>query len=98
MEEKEALAAFDEAILALKPISARPVKALLSMEGISLEGGECTGLNEQLEAIKTDYPFLFEEEKPQLSFGRATPGALLGDGDYEGKEKANRAIRSLFNA
>lgn len=55
------------------------VKANLDMSTISQgEDGSITGLNEQLEKLKAEKPFLFKSEEkadPKLNLGGSTPGA-----------------------
>ena len=53
------------ALLGAKAKNTKAVKALLDEEKISLDGDNLLGINEQLEAIKKDNAFLFDDGKPQ---------------------------------
>lgn len=53
------------ALLGAKAKNTKAVKALLDEEKISLDGDNLLGINEQLEAIKKDNAFLFDDGKAQ---------------------------------
>lgn len=53
------------ALLGAKAKNTKAVKALLDQEKISLDGDNLLGINEQLEAIKKDNAFLFDDGKSQ---------------------------------
>lgn len=53
------------ALLGAKAKNTKAVRALLDEAKISLDGENVLGLNEQVEALKKDAPYLFGEEKPQ---------------------------------
>ena len=59
------------------------VKANLDMSTIAQgEDNSITGLDEQLEKLKTEKPFLFKTEEkpdPKLNLGGSTPGAKKTD-------------------
>jgi len=90
--------AVEGAIAALRPKKAGVVKALLDFEGISLDASGLQGASEQLERIKTENPFLFEEERARPAFGRAAPGPVKSRADGGGKGRANKAIRDLMHS
>lgn len=56
--------ALSDSLKGAKARNVKSVKALLDMEGLKLSGGEIIGLKEQLEKIKTDNGFLFEDDTP----------------------------------
>ena len=91
---------FDYAInSALKAAKARDVvgvKAHLNMDGLKQNGDEIVGLKEQLENIKKENGFLFEDETPAPKFGGPTPGPQAGT--LTGNDKANAALREAFGA
>ena len=57
--------------------SADALKALLDLEKIGFEDGKLTGFEEQVETLKKEYGFLFEEdeEKPKFTKEGMTRGA-----------------------
>lgn len=62
--------ALESALSGAKVKNAKAVKALLDSEKIKLDGDKLTGLEEQLEALKTSDAYLFEaaeEKKPTFS-------------------------------
>lgn len=59
---KEFNSALESALKEAKIKDSKLVKALLDNEKIKLNEGKLEGLNEQLEAIKKDYDYLFEKE------------------------------------
>ncbi len=44
------------------------LKKLINAEAISLENGEITGLAEQIDALRQENPFLFEDDAPSPKF------------------------------
>ncbi len=44
------------------------IKKLIDTDAITIENGEVTGLSEQLEVIRQENPFLFEEAAPAPKF------------------------------
>lgn len=85
--------ALDGALSGAKAKNAKAVKALLDMEGLKMNNGEIVGLNEQLEKVKEENGYLFEddtaEQKPK--FAGTTPGAstpALADGFIASARKA----------
>jgi len=50
--------------------NAKAVQALLSMEGLRLENGTIMGLSEQLDVLKKENGYLFEDEKGRVHFVR----------------------------
>lgn len=53
--------ALDNALLGAKCKNTKALKALLNIENISLKEGKFEGLNEQLETLKNNESYLFEE-------------------------------------
>lgn len=86
--------ALDGALKGAKARDVVAVKAHLRTDALKLDGDNILGLKEQLEKVKTDSPFLFENEKPAPKFSTATPGPANNvKTDYE---KANAALRGAF--
>lgn len=56
--------ALSDALQGAKARNAKAVKALLDMEGLKYANGEVVGLKEQLEKLKADNSYLFEDSKP----------------------------------
>ncbi|MDD7483712.1 MAG: phage scaffolding protein [Clostridia bacterium] len=54
--------AIDLALSARRAKNSRAARALLDLDGIKLEGDKLTGLDEQLEEIQKENPWLFGEE------------------------------------
>jgi predicted nucleic acid-binding Zn-ribbon protein len=52
--------ALESALTGAKAKNIKAVKALLDMEKVKLEGGKITGLDSQLEALKTESGYLFD--------------------------------------
>lgn len=53
----------------------KAVKALLELEGITLDNGKLNGLSEQLDALKQSCAYLFEAEDKKPRFSTQTKGA-----------------------
>lgn len=70
--------ALDGALTGSKAKNTKVVKALLDTNGLKLNGEEIVGLKEQLEKIKTDNGYLFEDETPQPHFtkGAGSPPTI----------------------
>lgn len=60
----------DRALMQEKARNLTAVKALLNMEGITVEDGELCGLNEQLDKLKAECGYLFEQKEGKLQFMR----------------------------
>lgn len=88
--------ALNDALKSAKARDVLAVKAHLNMDGLKQNGDEIVGLKEQLESIKKDNGFLFEEEKPgpSIHLGGPTPGA--DHTPATANEKMNSAIREAF--
>lgn len=56
--------ALSDALQGAKARNAKAVKALLDMEGLKYANGEVVGLKDQLEKLKADNGYLFEDSKP----------------------------------
>ena len=54
--------ALSEALLKANSKNPEILKSLIDLSVISMENGEVTGLSEQLDAIRKDNPFLFEDD------------------------------------
>ena len=66
LEEMQFNHALDGALTSAKARNIKAVRALLEADKIKLnKDGTLTGLNEQLEALKKDNSYLFEEEQPE---------------------------------
>jgi len=86
--------ALDGALKGAKARDAVAVKAHLQADALKLDGDNILGLKEQLEKVKTDSPFLFEDEKPAPKFSTATPG--IKEGTQTTNDKINAALRGAF--
>lgn len=64
LAETQRTFALDSALSGAKVKSLKAVKALLDSEKIKLDGDKLSGLEEQLEALKTSDSYLFEEVAP----------------------------------
>ncbi len=92
--------AIENALSTAKAKNVKAVKALLNMEGLKLNGEEIVGLKEQIENIRKDNEFLFDEVEPNGTGGSKGGGAKGGKGGgieenygaslakLKGKEKA----------
>ncbi len=85
--------ALDSALSDSKARSAKAVKAFLDMSTLKLtDSGEISGLKEQLEKIRSENDYLFEQEKQPPRFGAPTGGFDLPGGD---DMAAARAVMGL---
>lgn len=85
--------ALDNALSGSKARSAKAVKAFLDMSTLKLtDSGEISGLKEQLEKIRSENDYLFEQEKQPPRFGAPTGGFDLPGGD---DMAAARAVMGL---
>lgn len=74
------------ALLAAKAKNTKAVKALLDEEKISLDGENLIGVNEQLEAIKKDNAYLFDDGRlpnPPPPYGGEPNGRVFTKADIE---------------
>ena len=74
------------ALLGAKAKNTKAVKALLDQEKISLDGDNLLGIGEQLEAIKKDNAFLFDDGKsqnPPATYGGEPNGRVFTKQDIE---------------
>lgn len=67
--------ALETALRQAKARNTKAVKALLDLEKIKFTDGKLEGLDKQLETLKTDSGYLFEEGKTEPYFSGPTPGA-----------------------
>lgn len=89
--------ALNDALKAAKARDVVAVKAHLKTDGLKLDGDTILGLKDQLENVKKDAGFLFEDEKPagpSLKLGGPTPGATSQAATPN--DKMNSAIREAF--
>ena len=85
--------ALDIALLGAKARDVKAVKPFLNLELIKLDGDKLLGFNEQLENIKKEKSFLFED----VSTPRATGAKVGGEVSTNNiKDQANNALRSLL--
>lgn len=66
--------ALDSAISGYKAKNTKAVRALLDVEQLALEDGKIKGLDEQIQKIKEEENYLFEEEKSVPKFADKTAG------------------------
>lgn len=62
------------ALTKAKARNVKAVTALLNQEELKLDGDKILGLDSQLETIKTENSYLFEDAKPIPQFSASTPG------------------------
>lgn len=74
--------------------NAKTVEALLNRDALKLNGDEIIGLKEQIDSIKKDNAFLFEEERKPPIF--MTGGGGQPDHETDRKDAANAAFRAAF--
>ena len=68
MEEFKTAQAVDAALSSVGAKNPELLKKLIDISAISSEDGEIIGLDEQIEKLRQDNPFLFEEENPAPKF------------------------------
>jgi len=91
LEEMQFNHALDGALTGAKARNVKAVRALLETEKIKLnKDGTLTGLSEQLDALKKDNAYLFEEEKSEV------PAFLGGAGTNGGNASDDNAIRAIM--
>lgn len=88
--------ALNDALKAAKARDVLAVKAHLKTDALKLDGETILGLKEQLENVKKESGFLFEDENPvpTVKFAGPTPGAKTDTATAN--EKMNNAIREAF--
>lgn len=62
------------ALTKAKARNVKAVTALLNQDELKLDGDKILGLDSQLETIKTENSYLFEDAKPAPQFSASTPG------------------------
>lgn len=88
--------ALDSAITGAKGRNAKAIRALIDCDALKLtDSGEVVGLKEQIETIRKDNGFLFEDETPLPAFSRSAPGVTTQPQGNKNAQ-ANAALRSLF--
>ncbi len=65
-----------EALDKAKPKKAEILNALIDFDKLSLKDGTLLGLDEQIQALKEENPFLFQEENPEPKFTKKSDSAL----------------------
>lgn len=76
--------ALDAALAAAKVRDSLAVKAHLNTDDLKLsEDGKITGLDAQLEKLKTENDYLFESDNPSPTIGGTTPGVPGGKATNE---------------
>lgn len=86
--------ALKSALSAAKAKNTTAVKALLNMDGLKLADGSIIGLNEQLEKIKAENDYLFENDTPTPRFSASTQGISSNAADK--KTQINDMLRSAL--
>lgn len=66
--------AVERALVQEKARNLVAVRALLNMEGITLENGQLVGFDEQIEQLKQENGYLFEKSAEVINFMRPTGG------------------------
>lgn len=88
--------ALNGALTGAKAKNIKAVSALLNMDGLKYDGESIVGLKEQLESIKKDNAYLFEDDTPPVKFtGAANTNVATAAADKKSNE-ANAAIRSFL--
>ncbi len=85
--------ALDLALVGAKARDVKAVKPFLNMELIKLDGDKLLGFSEQLDNIKKEKGFLFEESQQPKATGMRQTGT---EQQVDKKDEANAAFRSLF--
>jgi chromosome segregation ATPase len=86
--------ALNDALRAAKVRDVVAVKAHLNTDALKLDGDNILGLKEQLENIKKESGFLFEDSTPTVKFSGPTPGTKSDAATAN--EKMNNALREAF--
>lgn len=89
--------AVDTALLAAKSKNTKAVRALLDMEQIKLDGDKLLGLDSQLEKLKGDAAYLFDEGTPPKPGARVDSGAPHQDPPATGPQNLREAIAEKMN-
>lgn len=82
--------ALNTALAGAKAREPKAVAALLDMDGLKLNGNEIVGLKDQLEKLKTEKDFLFENDEKTPQIIRGTTGSASDEDDA-----AIRAVMGL---
>lgn len=85
--------AIDLALSARRAKNSRAARALLNLDGIKLEGDKLTGLDEQLEEIQKENPWLFGEETG--SGMQVDTGREHGNGGGAGEDGVFSAFKAM---
>lgn len=88
--------ALNGALTGAKAKNVKAVSALLNMEGLKHDGESIIGLKEQLESIKKDNAYLFEDDTPPVKFTGATNTNVATATTDKKSNEANAAIRSFL--
>lgn len=72
--------ALSDALTAAKAKNAKAVTALLDMDALKFNDGKIIGLDEQIEALKADNDYLFEDDKPAPVILKGTGGGIKIEG------------------
>jgi len=86
-------AALDSALLMARSRDPRAVRPFLDLSRISLQNGALSGLDEQLDALREEKSFLFEDAIPLCTGIRHSHAA----GRPSGTAQANAAIRAALS-
>ena len=101
LEETRVESALDKALAEVSTIDVDLLKKVLDREAILFKDGKFTGLNEQIEGLKQDKPYLFKaEEKPpegeQNGNGFDPYVPPSGDDGGTGKSAMQQQIDTIF--
>jgi DNA repair exonuclease SbcCD ATPase subunit len=88
--------ALNGALTGAKAKNIKAVSALLNMDGLKHDGENIIGLKEQLESIKKDNAYLFEDDTPPVKFTGATNTNVATAAADKKTNEANAAIRSFL--
>lgn len=69
LEEKDREQALERALMASGCRSHKAARALLPMERLGMKDGKVTGLEQAMEELKREAPFLFEEQRERRNGG-----------------------------
>lgn len=99
-EEKARKIVFDGALdCALCNCDARDkelVRKLLNFDDLEYDGGSIVGLEEQLEQLRENHSYLFENATPIPAFGRSTQGIESKKFKTNTNTQTNSVLRAVF--
>lgn len=89
--------ALEAALLGAKAKNTKAVRALLNMDEVKLDGDKLLGLDTQLENLKTEAGYLFEDSTPPKTGARVDSGLPHGAPAAPGPQSLREAIAEKIN-